>query len=164
MGKKAGKQLSFTTTLRKIGSWTIAPATIDVYKWFGTRQYVRVKGLIDHVAFESKSLMPRGDGTHFLAIDASIRKAIKKQSGDEVRIVIEEDKAELQIPSEITEALEYSEEAKKVFSMSSQGDKRIYCKHISSGRSKETREKRAADLVIRLERIYLEKRSRYDQK
>jgi len=70
------------------GGWTylIWP---DSVAFFGTRKPVKVKGTIDGYIFQT-TFLPWGDGTHMLPIKAAILKAINKQAGDEVEIVIHE--------------------------------------------------------------------------
>ena len=69
------------------GGWTyvIWPGSV---KFFGTRGLVKVAGKIDGHAFRA-SFMAMGGGKHMLPVKAETRKAIGKDVGDRVEVVLE---------------------------------------------------------------------------
>jgi Domain of unknown function (DUF1905) len=58
-------------------------------KFFGTRGLVKISGKIDGHPFRA-SFMAMGDGRHMLPIKAETRKAIGKDVGDTVKVLLEE--------------------------------------------------------------------------
>ncbi len=134
------------------GGWTYAriPEIVqDKSKPFG---WVVVKGSIDSFELDQYKLMPMGDGKLFLPVKADIRKKIKKQAGDYVRVVLEPVEEHVNIPNEIIECFEM--EAPKLldnFKSLSLGAQKSYLDWIYEAKKEETKVQRITKMMINLE-------------
>ncbi|KZB87443.1 DUF1905 domain-containing protein [Amycolatopsis regifaucium] len=52
---------------------------------FGTRKAVKIGGTIDGQDFQA-TMLPLGDGTHMMPVKAALRKSLKKDVGDDVKV------------------------------------------------------------------------------
>ncbi len=87
------------------GGWTYAEIPDippDPHAHFG---WVKVRGSIDEYEFNHYHLMPMGNGKLFLPVKAAIRKAIKKQAGDSVHVIIYKEDSEFVTPAEILDCI-----------------------------------------------------------
>lgn len=81
---------TFTAPIEKDGCYATYLTVPDSAELFGTRRPVRVAGMIDGHEFTA-TLMPSGDGPHWLPIKAALCRLIgKDQAGDEVTVQIKE--------------------------------------------------------------------------
>lgn len=134
------------------GGWTyvaIAGISADEKRAFGM---VRVKGSIDGFAISDYNLMPMGNGSLFLPVRAEIRKKIRKQEGDRVKVVLYRDESAFVVPDELLLCLEDAPAAQAFFNTLSDTEKRNYITWIFSAKRMETRANRIAKAIDRLSR------------
>lgn len=102
----------------------------------------RVKGSIDQLLIEQVAIMPMGDGTFVLPVNHTMRKALQKQVGDEVQLVLALDTSEKLITQELLDCLELDIKAKDFFETLSKSHQRYFSKWIEDAKTAVTKEKR----------------------
>jgi hypothetical protein len=112
--------------------------------------HVRVKGLVDNVEIKGYNLFPMKDGRMFFPIKGEIRKKIKKEAGDQVKVVLFRDNEALHIPGELLECLRDEPKAHKVFHQLSESMKKQYIDWIYQSKKDTTRAERIASLINKL--------------
>ena len=135
------------------GGWTYAelPEVLqDKTKPFG---WVQVKGTIDGYEINQYKLMPNGNGKLFLPIKAVIRKAIKKEAGDRVHIVLFKDDSEFEIPLYILDCFDVEPpQIMETFNSFTNWEKKAYIGWIEQAKKEETKTQRIAKMMDRLSR------------
>ena len=128
------------------GAFVSIPFAVE--KAFATRGQVKIKASFDGVAYRG-SLAPMGGGTHILGIRKEIRKAIAKDVGDTVKVVVERDTAErtVEIPPELAKALRSVKGANARFDALSYTRRREYAELVSGAKKDETRSRRIERLT-----------------
>jgi hypothetical protein len=130
------------------GTWTTLTVPFDVEEVFGHRGRVAVRGTIDGQPFRG-SLMPHGDGRHFVVVNKALRTAIGKEAGDSVLVELEPDHEPrvLTIPEAFSRALAGREAAKAAFDRLSYSHRKEYVDWIEGAKKPETKERRALKAV-----------------
>jgi Domain of unknown function (DUF1905) len=82
--------VTFTAPIEKDGAFPTFLTVPDSAELFGTRRPVKVTGTTDGHPFAA-TLMPSGDGPHWLPLRAAICTAIgKSRAGEEVTVHLQE--------------------------------------------------------------------------
>ena len=105
--------VQFTTTISQFAEqgektgWTYItiPAAIAALVKPGYKKSFRVKGTLDNFMIKAVALLPMGNGDFIMALNAAMRKAIKKRKGDTLNVQLEADEAVNLIPPELLECL-----------------------------------------------------------
>ena len=118
---------------------------------FGVRGRVPVTGTINGYAFRS-SIFPVGDGTHYMALNKSIRESAHVAAGDRVKIVMETDTTPrtVTLPTDLKRALSKSKAARTRFDKLSYTNRKEYAQWIEGAKRPETRARRLEQVMARL--------------
>lgn len=145
----------FKTELKQFGSqgektgWTyiLVPMNIANKLKPGIKKSFRVKGSIDDHSISGVAMIPMGEGDFIIAVNASMRKALRKQKGAKVEVNIEEDLKEYQISAEFLHCLQDDPAASSNFNTLLPSHQRYFSKWIESAKTEATRTKRMAMAV-----------------
>jgi hypothetical protein len=112
---------------------------------------VRVKGTIDGYEVNNYSLMPYGNGSLLMAVKAEIRKAIKKEEGDYVQVILYRDDSVYRVPDEL---VAHFEEAGvyKLFLQRKKWEQRMCAEWIYAAKRPETTRERILRTIFRLQK------------
>jgi len=130
------------------GTWTYVQIPYNVEMVYGTRGQLKVKGTINGIPFRN-TLMPNGDGTHYLVVKQSIRDETGLSAGDIVHVVLEPDMEErtVDVPEDFKSALDMDKAAASVYDKLSYSHRKEYVDWIDSAKKEETRAKRIGKAI-----------------
>jgi uncharacterized protein YdeI (YjbR/CyaY-like superfamily) len=145
---------SFSAVLSRSGNqphWVTIRIPFDVVKLWGSRGTLRVKGDINGFPFRT-SLLPSGDGYHFMIVNKRMQKGGRAAPGTEARFQMEPDIEKRVVPKapEMDRVLRQSKRLQKFYESLSPSTRNDIARYVSEGKRKETRERRADQLAVRL--------------
>jgi hypothetical protein len=118
----------------------------------GVKKSFRVKGTIDAYKIKQVALMPMGDGSFIMPVNAGMRKATHKKKGDTVDLVLEPDNSELKLSEDFLACLADEPGAQEYFGSLPKSHQQYYSKWIESAKTEPTKIKRIAIVVNGLAR------------
>ncbi len=121
------------------GGWTYAripEVTKNKLNPFG---WVVVMGSIDNYELKNYHLMPMGNGNLFLPVSAKVRKAIGKQAGDWVHVILYPDNVPVEIPEELLACLKDEPIAYKNFLSYTNSEQKAFIEWIYAAKKDETK-------------------------
>ena len=129
--------------------WTYVFIPFDVAEKINpkVKKSYRVKGKIDSTPIKQMALIPVGNGDFIIPLKADLRKKIKKQKGEKVKLVLELDASEFKISSDFLECLKDDKSAEKFFKALTPGHQKYYSKWIDEAKTIETKSKRIAQAL-----------------
>jgi hypothetical protein len=147
--------IRFTTKILQFGemgektgwSYIRIPAALAEKLIPGNKKSFRVKGRLDGLAIEKVALLPMGEGDFIMALKASIRKSIRKQKGDSLRVELEVDKAVIKPPKDLMECLADEPDALAYFKTLPKSHQNYFGNWVREAKTDGTRTKRLASVV-----------------
>ena len=145
--------LQFAEQAEKTG-WTYILIPPDIAEQLkpGWKKSFRVKGKLDSHPIKGVALMPHGGGRFIMAINASMRKGIKKRKGAMLQVQLQEDKTPQQLSRELMECLADEPQALAWFNTLAKSHQGYFSKWIESAKTDATKTKRIAQAVNGLSR------------
>ena len=149
----------FTATIQRFGEmgektgWTyvLIPADLAQQLVPGNKKSFRVKGWLDKHPLRQVAVMPWGDGSFLLAINAEMRKGTGKRQGAELQVALEPDTSPILPPDELMECLTEEPEAMAYWESLSGAHRNYFIKHIETAKTVETRALRVASCLQALQ-------------
>ncbi|MBA3674286.1 MAG: DUF1905 domain-containing protein, partial [Chitinophagaceae bacterium] len=135
--------LQFNTLIKKFGDkgektgWTYIeiPAALAEKLKPNNKKSFRVKGSLDDYLFEGLALIPMGEGNFILALNASIRKKIRKSKGASLNVSIEADNTPVKLNAELLECLADETESLSFFNSLAPGHRKYFSNWIDSAKT-----------------------------
>ena len=151
--------IKFTATIKRFDKqgektgWTYIdiPAAL-AKKLNDNKKGFRVKGRLDHYKFEQIALLPMGGGDFIMTLNATFRKAIRKQKGATVEVQMEVDTNELKPIPELIECLEDEPAAFEYFNSLPKSHQNYFSNWIKTAKTEPTKAKRIAAVVNAMEK------------
>lgn len=147
--------IKFTTTILKFADqgektgWTYIEIAADLAEKLkpGIKKSFRVKGKLDSHTIKGVALMPMGNGTFIMPINAEMRKGTGKRKGAQIIVQLIEDTEEKQLNADMIECIADEPKAQVNFSKMSKGMQTYFSNWIDSAKTEETKAKRIAQTV-----------------
>jgi hypothetical protein len=152
--------VEFNTTIQQFAQqgektgWTyiLIPADTAQQLIPGNKKTFRVKGFLDNYKVEGIALLPMGNGDFIMALNASIRKGIKKGKGTLVNVRLQIDEKPILPPADFINCLKDEPQAYDYFHSITKGNQNYFSNWIKSAKTDHTRTKRIAQSITALSR------------
>ncbi|UEG49941.1 YdeI/OmpD-associated family protein [Ferruginibacter lapsinanis] len=150
--------VKFTTTIQQFAKqgektgWTYVsiPADIATAIHSGDKKGFRVKGKLDDFAISGIAVLPMGNGSFILPLNAALRKGIGKRKGAMLTLQLTEDKKGYELNKEFMECLEDDPDALTFFKTQTRSMQNYFSKWIETAKTDATKTKRIAMAVSAL--------------
>lgn len=111
------------------------------------RTTFRVKGKLDDFVISRTAVLPMGDGTFILPINAGMRKQTGKKAGDQLTVQLELDERPLELSKDFLHSLYDDAVARSFFESLPRSHQQYFSNWIESAKTIETKARRIAMAV-----------------
>lgn len=112
------------------------------------RRGMRVRGQIDNVTIGGKSLIPMGGGDFILALDAKLRKQLRKEVGNPVILSLEHDvDFKIEMPEDLEVCLAQEDGLLEHFLSYTKSHRNYFINWLNTAKTEATRTKRLLMIV-----------------
>jgi len=134
--------------------WTYIriPAALAQQLLPDNKKSFRVKGRLDDHSIQKMALIPMGEGDFIMALNAGVRKAIRKQKGAALRVELEVDRAVIQPPKALMGCLADEPAALAYFKGLPKSHQNYFGNWIRAAKTEGTRARRIACVVTAMVR------------
>ncbi len=132
--------------------WTYIEIPVDISQTLkpGQKTSFRVKGKLDNYFIEHVALVPMGEGEFIMAINATMRRGIRKEEGATIRVELEVDDSPMPLSADLLMCLEDEPKALDFFGQLTKGHQVYFSNWIESAKTIETKTKRITQAVTGL--------------
>jgi len=117
------------------------------------RKSYRVKGRLDHIEIEGIALVPMGEGNFIMALNAGIRKQLKKDLGGVLELALEEDTTfKIEVPEDLEVCLSDEPHLLKNFLKQPKSHQNWYINWLNSAKTEATRTKSIVKIVLAMDK------------
>jgi hypothetical protein len=148
--------IEYSTIILKFGEqgektgWTYIDVPADIAQQLkpGNKKSFRVKGFFDLFKIEGLALLPMGEGNFIIALNADIRKAIRKSEGAMLQVRLEVDNEfSIEPPPELLECLNDDPESMNFFNSLPKSHRDYFIRWIYSAKTEATRSNRIVQMA-----------------
>lgn len=130
--------------------WTYIDIPADIAQQLkpGNKKSFRVKGYLDFHKFSGAALLPMGEGNFILALNAELRKGIRKSEGAMLKVQLEVDSDYfIETPAEVMECLNDDPDSLLYYNSLAKSHREYFLKWINSAKTEETRANRIVQMI-----------------
>lgn len=147
--------ISFTATIHKFGDkgeksgWTYIdlPAHLAQELRPDIKTAYRVKGTLDDYPIRQVALVPMGEGNFIIAINATMRKGLRKKEGAQIKVAIEVDESAFEWCQDLLDCIAEEPKAQENFYKMPPSHQKYYSNWVEAAKTLETKTKRIVQAV-----------------